>query len=95
MAAGVVIKWCVTIAQKICYICFETLYKAANVVSLKSTITHMRLLDFDHCIPSWKSADYTSTIYWSMQPLVAFLTDEKKSGCFCHKECHWMSDNVP
>ena len=39
--AGYIIKWCMTIDQKICFICFEDLYPAATIVSLKSTVTQM------------------------------------------------------
>ena len=78
--AGCIIKWCITIAQKICFICFEGLHPAATIVSLKSTITQMHTLDFDHCMPRWKSPNYNASHHWFSQPLVAHFTDEKKSG---------------
>ncbi len=55
---------------------------------------HGSLLDFDHCVPHMKHPDYTSTTTWQDQPGVALLTVEKKSGCFCHKTCHWRGDNM-
>ena len=82
------------IAKKICSICFEGLYSAANIVSLKSTVTQMHILDFDHCMPRWKSPNYKSGLFWFNQPLVAHLTDEKKLGCFCHRGCHWRGANM-
>ena len=94
--AGIIIKWCITIAQKICFIYFESLYPSVTIVSLKSTLSLNRCTssDFDHYIQSWKNLYYTSHTHWACKPLVASLNTKKKSGCFCHKECHWRDHSV-
>lgn len=90
--AAFMIKWCITIAQKDCYICVEPLWPLDVLREPSTWSSHAGLLDFDHCVPRLKSSDY-STKAWTNQPYLAMLTLEKRMGCFCHKKCHYKGNN--
>ena len=81
-------------AQRYCHICFDLLCGAGNPTDPASATGHLSLLDFDHCVPHMKQADYSNKRAWFEQPQVALITLEKKSGCFCHRLCHWRGDNM-
>ena len=83
LITDIIIKWCITTDQRYCHICFDPLWG-----------TKLSLLDFDHCVPSMKSADYLVRRVWQEQPLVAIMTPETRRGCFCHKVWHWRVGNM-
>jgi hypothetical protein len=41
-----------------------------------------------------KSHQYTNCKAWMEQPQDAVMTEEKKSGCFCHEACHYGGNNI-
>jgi hypothetical protein len=85
---GVMLKWCLTMAQHHCYVCFAPLWMPYNMTEAGTASDHLRSLDFDHCVPWMKSPIYDSFKYWYQTPRVSRMCVEKKSGCFCHKKCH-------
>jgi len=89
-----IVKWCLSVASKYCHICLEPLWKPEHLSSLEVIQHRMTELDFDHCVPKPKDANYTTPKMWVQQPLVVLMTNEKKSGCFCHKKCHYRGDNM-
>jgi hypothetical protein len=91
---GIMIKWCITITQKYCHICFLPLWLPPNLANGQRAPEHMATLSFDHCIPWMKSHLYTSTGYWGNVPRVTRMCSEKKSGCFCHNACHFKGSNM-
>ncbi len=48
---GVMLKWCLTIAQKYCNICFLPLWLPTILTNGRRAVEHMGTLDFDHCVP--------------------------------------------
>jgi hypothetical protein len=91
---GTMIKWCLTIAQKYCHICFLPLWLPNIVTNGRVAKEHMATLDFDHCVPWMKSHSYSSHAYWLDVPRVTQMCTEKKSGCFCHGRCHFRGANM-
>ena len=89
-----IVKWCLSVVSKYCPMCMEPMWKPEHLSSLQAITERMGELDFDHCVPKLKDTHYTNAKMWEQQPLVAHMTDEKKSGCFCHKKCHCRGDNM-
>jgi len=94
LVLGQIVKWCLSVVSKYCHICLEPLWNPKHLASLKTIHNRLAALDFDHCVPKLKDAQYHTSKMWREQPLVAFMTEEKKSGCFCHRPCHFIGQNM-
>ena len=60
----------------------------------------MHRLHFDRFMPRFKVQDrqadigsYTEEHYWYNEPLALLVTEEKRSDCFVHDNCHQLGLN--
>jgi hypothetical protein len=89
-----IVKWSLSVVSKYCPMCMELLWAPEHLNSPQAIHERMAELDFDHCVPKLKDADYSRANTWVGAPLVHQMTTEEKSGCFCHKKCHFRGDNM-